>query len=88
MKLVRGIGFSFGMTAGVATILLETFPILYENATDQEVSVESLLMRQPGGGGVGMCGSIVTLIMGRWNRWQLSSIFRSLTSLLLMVGIE
>ena len=49
MKLVRGTGFSFGMTAGVATILLETFPILYENATDQEASVESLLMRQRGG---------------------------------------
>ena len=41
-----------------------------------------------GGGGVGMCSSIVTLIMGRWTRWQLSSIFRSLTSLLMMVGIE
>ena len=49
MKLVRGTGFSFGMTAGVATILLETFPILYENATDQQASVESLLMRQRGG---------------------------------------
>lgn len=54
MKLVRGIGFSFGMTAGVVTILLESFPILYENATDREASVESLLMRQQrrGGGGV------------------------------------
>lgn len=49
MKLVRGIGFSFGMTAGVATILLESFPILYENATDREASVESLLMKQQGG---------------------------------------
>lgn len=93
MKLVRGIGFSFGMTAGVVTILLESFPILYENATDREASVESLLMRQQrrgggGWGGVGMCGSIVTLIIGGWNWWQLSSIFRSLTSLLLMVGIE
>lgn len=53
MKLVRGIGFSFGMTAGVATILLESFPILYENATDREASVESLLMKQQGGEGGG-----------------------------------
>ena len=50
-----GIGCDFGMIVGVVTNLIEShFLVLYENSTNWEASMASLLVRQQGGRGVGM----------------------------------
>lgn len=49
-----GIGCDYGMIVGGVTNLREPFLILYENSTNWEASMASLLVRQQGGRGVGM----------------------------------
>ena len=62
----------------------EAFLVLYENATNCEALVESLLVRLQGGrGGAGMFGSIVILMIRKWNWCWLFFISWSLIFLLL-----
>lgn len=73
--------FSLGCQCGDQPVK-EAFLVLYENATNWEALVESLLVRPQGGRGVGMFGSIVILMTRKWNWCWLFFISWSLIFLL------